>query len=515
MRLFQLVYESLSGRTLLVVMVMFLTLFVRPVNSASEPGTVTVVLNGEPENLDSANSISSSSSLVFLNNIVEPLVEINPDDQSISPRLATSWKQIDAHTWQFVLRKGVKFHDGTDFNADAVVFNIKRLYEKKINSRTRLKYFSHFVLEGKALESHRLELKTDKFEPLLLTLLGNLFICSPNTPIDKVTRNLIGTGPYKFVKWDAGTQIILERFDGYWGKQPQVKKAVYVWRSDSAVQASMVLLGEADITPNIAPQDANRPDMDKAYLNSETSFWRINAWEPPLNDRRVRLALNYAVDRNAIRGSIVSKDEIPATQIIVPNIFGYNQDLKVWPYDPKKAKQLLDEARKDGVPVDKEILLVARTGHFPYMSELAEAMMTMYRAVGLNVKLRMLETGVYNTYKQKPYPVNVGPCLVANKHDNNNGDAVFSVFGKYDCAGYQSAICDKQLDELMGKAQVAMGEERRKLWQAVFKRVHEEIVPDVMLFHMVGYCRIGKRINYKPSLATTNQLELSQITFKQ
>ena len=219
-------------------------------------------------------------------------------------------------------------------------------------------------MEGKALDSHTLEIKTDKPEPLLPTLMGILAICSPNTPLDKLTRNPIGTGPYKFVKWDAGTQIVLERFDGYWGKQPQVKKAIYVWRSESSVRAAMVVIGEADLAPDIARQDANRPDMDYSYLNSETTYLRIGgAWEPPLNDRRVRMALNYAVDRDAIRGSILSKDVIPATQMIVPSIFGYNPDLKVWPYDPQKARQLLDEARKDGVPVDKEILLVGRIGH--------------------------------------------------------------------------------------------------------------------------------------------------------
>jgi len=88
-----------------------------------------------------------------------------------------------------------------------------------------------------------------------------------------------------------------------------------------------------------------------------------------LNDRRVRLALNYAVDRNAIRGSILSKDVVPATQMVVPSTFGYNPDLKVWPYDPKKARQLLDEARKDGVPVDKEILLVDRIGLYPALTK--------------------------------------------------------------------------------------------------------------------------------------------------
>jgi peptide/nickel transport system substrate-binding protein len=227
------------------------------------------------------------------------------------------------------------------------------------------------------------------------------------------------------------------------------------------------------------------------------------------------MALNYAVDRNAIRGSIVSKEQVPATQLVVPSTFGYNPDLKVWPYDPQKARQLLDEARKDGVPVDKEISLIARPAHFPGSGELGEVLMSMYSAVDLNTKVRNLEQGVWSKYRDKPFPENAGPFLFLNKHDNNKGDPVFTVFGKYHCNGSQSPICDRELDDLIEKAQVAMGEERRILWQAVFKRIQEEIIPDVLLFHQVAYTRIGKRINFKPSLATCNQIPLEQITFKQ
>ncbi len=510
------IYEPPSDRIFLMVLAILFTLCVGSANSASDTGTVTIVLAAEPFTLDPGFNTGMLPGQVMRKNIFEPLTEINPADSSITPRLATSWKQIDANTWQFFLRKGVKFHDGEDFNAEAVIFNIKRLYDKRLDSNTRNKFFSGVKVEGRALDSYTLELKTDKPEPVLLSLLANLAICSPNTPSDKWTRAPIGTGPYKFVKWDAGTQIILERFNGYWGKQPQVERAIYVWRGESSVRAAMVLIGEADLAPNIKKEEANRPDMDYSYLNSETTALRFGGvWEPPLNDRRVRLALNYAVDRDAIRGSILSKDVVPATQLVMPSIFGYNPDLKVWPYDPQQAKKLLDEARKDGVPVNKEILMVGRTAYYPGSEELMETVMAMYKAVGLNVKLKIVEDAVHNTYQKKPFATKEGPYIVQLSHDNNSGDAVFTVPYHYSCKGVSSSMCDKQVDDLIEKAQVATGEERRKLWQAVFKRAHEEIIPNVMLFHMVAYCRVGKRINFRPSLATTVEIQLAQMTFKQ
>jgi peptide/nickel transport system substrate-binding protein len=509
-------FPSPSVRILLPVLAIFLTLCPGPVNSASEPGIITIVLNTEPEDLDPGNTSRAITGQVMMQNITETLTEINPADSSITPRLATAWKQVDANTWHFFLRKGVKFHDGTDFNAEAVIFNIKRLYDKRRFSQIRDKYFGNIKMEGKALDTHTLELKTDKPEPLVLTFMALLPICSTNTPMDKLTRNPIGTGPYRFVKWDAGTQLIFESFDGYWGKHSAVKRAVYIWRTESAVRAAMVEIGEADLAVNIAHQEAKRPDMDFSYLNAETTYLRFGgAWEPPLNDRRFRMALNYAVDRNAIRGSILGKDVTPATQLVVPNIFGYNPDLKLLPYDPQKAKQLLDEARKDGVPVDKEILLVGRIGWFPGDNELMEALMTMYKAIGLNVKLKMLEVGVWRSYQNRPFPTNVGPYLVEVSHNNNSGDAWFTTFSIFHCKGYVSSMCDKTVDELIEKAQVATGEPRRTLWRAVFKRVHEEIFPYVGLFHMVAYARVGKRINFKPTFATNGEVQLAQITFKQ
>jgi peptide/nickel transport system substrate-binding protein len=515
MKLRHLFFAVPFSTLLLVTLVIVFTLCVGPANSASEPGTVTIVLPLEPITLDAVNTSSETDGRVLLKNVVETLTILNRADSSITPGLATSWKQIDAKTWHFFLRKGVKFHDGEDFNAEAVVFNFKRLYNQKIDARIRLKFFARLKLEGKALDRYTVEVRLDKPEPLLPTLLGQLALCSPNTPSDKVTRNPIGTGPHKFVKWDAGTQIITERFDGYWGKQPEAKRAIYVWRTESSVRAAMVLIGEVDLAVDIAVQDANRPDMDYSYLNSNTSYLRLSAWEPPLNDRRVRMALNLAVDRNAIRGSILSKDAVPATQMVVPSILGHNPDIKAWPYDPQKARQLLNEARKDGVPVDKEILLLDKIGLHPGSGEVMEAVMNMYKAVGLNVKLKMVEGSVIGpTYENKPYPMNFGPYTVQKTHDNNSGDAVFTVFQKYHCDGNQSAFCDRQLDDLWERAQGATGEERKQLWQAGFKRVQEEIIPDVMLFHLVGYCRVGRRINFRPSVGTTNEIPLSQITFR-
>jgi len=506
-------YIATSGRIILALLAVFFTLYAGSAYSATEPGAITIVIEGEPTVVDPGEITDTWSGQIMMRTVIETLTERNPADGTIIPALATSWKQIDEKTWNFSLRKGVKFHDGADFNAAAVIFSINRLFDKNLKSGDRDQYFTDIKMEGKALDSHTLELKTDKFQPLLPTLLSIMAICSPNTPM-KMTRQPIGTGPYKFAKWDAGTRIVLERFDDYWGKQPEVKKVTFVWRTESAVRASMVLLGEADLTPEITRQDANRPDMDFSFLNTDTSYIRIQTETPPLNDRRVRLALNLATNRAGMRGTIMGKEMVIATQLVIPSTFGYNPNIKPYPYDPEKAKQLLDEARKDGVPVDKEILLLDRIGVYPGSAELMEALLNMYKAVGFNMKLRSMERGALRPYENKPFPTDVGPYLVHKTHDNNKGDAVFTVFFKYGSSGTQSATSDKELDDLIAKAQVATGEERRKLWQAAFKRIQVDIISDVILYHMVSYFRVGKRINFEPSWMKLSEIPVKLITFK-
>jgi peptide/nickel transport system substrate-binding protein len=344
--------------------------------------------------------------------------------------------------------------------------------------------------------------------------MGVVSISSPNTPTDKLVLDPVGTGPYMFEKWTPGQEITVKRNDNYWGKKPEADGARYIWRTESAVRAAMVKVGEADIAPNIAVQDATDETMDFSYPNSETTRLRIDVTRPPLDNRNVRLALNYAIDREALRGSVLSKDVEHATQIVVPSINGHNPKLKVFPYDPEKAKELLAKAKAEGAPVDKEIEIVGRINIYPNATETMEAMMAMLQAVGFNVKLRMLEVGEWLNILTKPYAEDRKPVLLQAQHDNNNGDAVFSVFNKYACEGAQGTTCDPKLDALIEKASTLSGDERRKTWQEVFRIIHEDMVADVWMYHMVGYSRVGNKINFTPSISTNSELHLEEITFK-
>ena len=474
---------------------------------------ITIVLQEEPFSVEPCNANTSIIGKVLKQNIVETLVSRNAVTGEILPRLATSWEHPDDLTWIFKLRKGVKFHDGADFNADAVIYAINRTLDERINCEVRIKVFSGFTMEMTAMDNHTLKIVTSSPKPILPTMIVPLTIMSPNTPNGVMTDKPVGTGPYVFGNRVPGQEINLARFDGYWGAKPEVENAKYIWRSESSVRAVMVAKGEADLAPNIAVDDATSPKTDFPYPNSETTRLRIQVNVAPLNDKRMREALNLAIDRNALKGSVFSKDVIPATQLVPPGTNGYNNDLKVWPYDPKRARALIAEAKAAGVPVDAEITLYGRTGVYPHSTESLEAIMAMLIDVGFNIKLKMLEVAQHVTYLQKPFPTPILPNMIQDQHDNANGDAVFTVFYKYGSKGANSVLRDKHLDEVIEGASAAVGDKRAKLWNEAFKIVESDHIADVMLFHMVGYARVNERINFKPTIKTNSEVDIEDITF--
>lgn len=477
---------------------------------------ITVVTQNEPPDLDPCNSSRSFQGRVLLQNIVETLLLKDPDTNELQPHLATSWEQVDEYSWRFKLREGVRFHDGEPFNAEALKYTFERTLAPGSTCGNRTKFFGDLKLEVIPEGEHSVLLKTDKPSPILPMRMSAMAISSPNHAMDEVSLAPVGTGPYRFDHWQSDQEIVLVRNEDYWGPKPVIEGARYISRGESALRASMVTIGEADIALNIAPQDANDAEHDYSYLNSETTYLRIDVSRPPLDDKRVRLALNYAFNREAIRGSVLSQHVIPATQIVMPSIPGHNHDLdkKLYPYDPDRAKQLLAEAKADGVPLDNEILLVGRPTSYPNASEVMEAFLAMYRSIGLNVGLLNLEPGQYNDVHNKPFAEDRGPTLLQATHDNNFGDPVFSYPSKYSCAGSQAMICDEALDKRVADIANLGGAARVEAWNGILETLYDDIVPEVWMYHMVGYARVSSRIDFVPNVTTNAELRISTINFR-
>lgn len=474
---------------------------------------VTIVLGEGVDLMEPCMSTRSNIGRVLLQNINETLTELDiVGSKGLMPRLAESWDQQNDKTWRFHLRKGVKFSDGTDFDATDVKHSIDRAMSKDLSCETP-RYFGSSKIEATIVDPQTIDISADPAQAILPLLMSIVTIVPAETPME-FTRTPVGTGPYKMTAWNVGQDIVLDRRDDYWGDKPEVTKATYVFRSDPAVAAAMVKTNEADIAPSISLTDATDEKLDHAYPNSEVFYLRIDQGKPPLQDKRIREALNLAIDRQAFVGTLVPSETTLATAMVPPTTLGFNKDVKPWPFDPEKAKQLIAEAKADGVAVDSKITIVGRTNLFPNVLEVMEAIQGMLNDVGLNVDLQMYEVAEFEKIYTKPYSPDRTAQLVGAQHDNARGDPVFSMFFKYHSKGPQSGFSDPKVDKMIEDATAATGDARAKQWSDLIAYLNNDVVADLLMFNQVSFARISERVTFKPTIATNGQLQLSQIGFK-
>lgn len=471
---------------------------------------VTIVLNEEVDLVEPCMATRSNIGRVVMQNISETLTELDVrGDEGLMPRLAESWEDMGEGTWRFNLRQGVTFSDGSMFGAEDVKYSFERAFSDQITCESP-RYFAGMDLTFEVVDEHTIDITAAPAQPILPLLMTLVTIVPAETPIEFV-RDPIGTGPYVLSEWNVGQNLVLERRDDYWGEAPAVTKATYVVRGESAVRAAMVATGEADIAPTISSVDATNPATDFSYLNSETLYLRLDHSMAPLDDVRVRRALNMAIDREAFIGTVLPEGTDIAVAMVVPSTLGWNETVEPIPYDPEGARALLEEARADGVKVDTEIQLVGRTNNYPGVTEVMEALHAMLNDVGFNVDLQMYEVAEFENLYSKPFPEDRPPQMLAALHDNSRGDPVFSMYFKYHSDGTQSGFSDERVDQLIADATATSGEEREELWSELFAYLYEDIVADVMLFHMVGYARVAEDIDWRPTIATNSTLQLSDI----
>ena len=483
---------------------------------AQSDKTVTIVVGEEPDDLDPCSASSSFTGRVIHQNVVETLAELRPNGD-IAPLLATGWEQTDPLTWRYKIRQGVTFHDGAKLDADAVMSAFNRVHSVDFMCMVKNKYFSTEKVSAKKIDDYTIDFSTTKPWPLVQIYMTGMGIPSPNTPSDKLQLKAIGTGPYMFDKWLQQQEIVVKKNPNYWnkGKKFDVDVARYVIRKESPVRAAMVEVGEADIAPNIAANDATNSNTDIPYPNSETTWLRIDMTQPPLDDKRVRLALNYALDRQALFDNFFARGSIPAAQAWGPNVKGHNFEIdkRIYPYDPGKAKQLLAEAKADGVKVDTVIELQGRLAVYDKAEELMEAVYQYYTDVGFKMDLKMYELGQWRRLHVKPFPEPRPPALLQALHDNAVGDAGFSAAYKHACSATTGTLCDPVMDKAIADAMPLVGEARAKAFEEVARLSFEEFVDNVYLVHMVGFARVSPRVNYTPNVLTNGLMKIEDITF--
>ncbi|GAB13232.1 putative ABC transporter substrate-binding protein [Arthrobacter globiformis NBRC 12137] len=479
--------------------------------AALSSNTVRVVLGQEPPTLEACESNLTSTGVVVRSNVTEPLIERNPKTGELEPKLATEWKATSDTEWTLKLREGVKFQDGTPFNAEAAAFTIDRAVNSKLGCNVEGYVFGDADLKVKAVDASTLTVTTPEPDPILPLRLSFLEVVPTSTSTTAKVREPIGTGPYKIEQWDSGQKITLSTWDGYWGDKPAYAKAEYQWRSESSVRAAMVTSGEADVAMGLSPDD-NIGDLGVDYPNNETVALRLDANAAPLNDIRVRQAVNYAIDKEGIVNSLYQGKHKVAAQLVPEGVVGHNSALTGWPFDLDKAKSLVAEAKADGVDTSKQISLVVRSAQFPKITELGQVLQEQLGQAGLNVKLKMLETSQHLTYQVRPFPKDEGAVALMTQHGNQAGDAAFTVDQYMLSTGAQSYFGTPEFDAMIKKADAASGDERKKDFEEIFAYQNDKVVQFAHISHQTGIIGKAKSVNYTPNSSSGDELRVAEMT---
>jgi ABC-type transport system substrate-binding protein len=360
-------------------------------------GTLTFAAGADPDSLDPQNTQSNPGEQVN-RMMYENLVRFSAKMQ-IEPALAESWTQsADGLTWTFKLRKGVRFHDGTPFDAKAVKYFFDRVLGDEKPFKASL--YTPFVQGAQVVDDStvRVTLK-QPFAAFLFRLAhsaGGIVSPAAHQKWGKdLTLHPVGTGPFKFVEWVKSDHVTVGRNDAYWGGRPQLDRVVVKTVREDAARVLMLEAGDADLILNIPPEDIPRLRKDPRFAiesipTARALYVVINVKKKPFDDVRVRQALNYAVNRESIVKNLFQGNAEPIPGIVAPLQNGYAK-LPGYAFDPKKAKELLAQA---GVPALK-VKLWSPKGRYVKDFELAQAVQQDLAAVGVEATLSTMEWGAY------------------------------------------------------------------------------------------------------------------------
>ena len=491
------------------------------VSISSANNTMVFSISMDVIELDPGNTVYSQA----VDNIFEGLVKFKAGTTSIEPCLANSWKiSEDGKEIIFHLRKGVHFHDGTNFNADSVVFSFKRQYDPNHPYHQYGKWYMWNFMFG---DVDRIEKIDDYAVRLLLkqpnaSILNSLAMCqvsivSPtNTEKYKedTFKNPSGTGPFKFVEWVKSDHITLEANENYWQERATLDKLIFKVIPDPSARLMALEVGEIQGMEYPNPADFDRikanedlvlmtqAGMNTGYMAMNTGYGYIDenkngirdldseplvktpGYFEPLTKKKVRLAINMAIDKQSIVDNIYMGTAIKAKNGMPPFMLGYNDDIEDYPYDPERAKELLTEA---GYPDGFEVTLYVMPVSRPYMFDppkIGEAIQSYLAAVGIKVKFYQVD---WANYLKELQAGKHQMCLLGWIGDNGDPDNFMNIAyatngASIGVAGNLAFYINDKAQELLSTALATYDDKKRATY---YKKVQEMIHEDAAWVYLV------------------------------
>ncbi len=431
---------------------------------------------------DSVNRLS----LIFT--VYEALVKLDENGDYL-PSLAESWNvEEDGRTWTFKLREDVKFHNNDILSAADVLATLGRVLDPAIGGAfgTQGVYISYLgTAEIFALDDLTVSLVTQEPMADLLDLLVAMPI-SPKSELDKLPNVYVGSGPYKIVE-QSSNKTILRAHDEYWGNTPAYQEIHWIAESDSEKRIEALLSSQVDIISGIKLQDA-----EQLKKNEDTTVYELqsglciifmcNSQKGPLKDRRVRQALNYALDVDKIIKEIKNGAAAPLSGFLTVNHFGYNPETPVYPYDQEKARSLLSEAGYgDGLNLVFDIPSVM-PDEAPL---LAQMMVEQYREIGISVEIVEHENRAAYSEMVRDKNINDACCFDSSPQSTYRvlQEKIQSTLEGPWWQGYEN----KEVNAQIKQAEATFNDtERQKIYWQIYTKIRDD-APWIFLYSPIRY----------------------------
>ncbi|MGH7368639.1 MAG: ABC transporter substrate-binding protein [Candidatus Rokuibacteriota bacterium] len=492
--------------------VVLLSIILVPLAAGAAPtGKVVIAQGVDPTTLDMMNQQEQPASNVGAQ-MFESLLERDRTLKLVPALAAEMPKLVAPTTWEFKLRRGVKFHNGEDFNADSVKFSIERL----ANPANKLRGSSSFapIDRVEIVDPFTVRIHTKKPWPVFLShiALRQAAMYPPKEYAGKdagaISRNPIGTGPFKFVRWSKDEEIVMEAFPGYWAGAAKIKTVVFKPIPDDAVRVAALQNGEIDVAVNIPPHLAGIIEKHpKVFLSSAPSIRTIQLmiythqmdgshkptgpYNGPTADKRVRQALAYALDVDEIIKGVMDGKAVRVATMLTSLHFGFDRSLKPIKQDVARSKKLLAEA---GFPNGVEITLHGPRGRYVRDKEVAEAVAGQFSKAGIKTTLRTHEFVSY--LNNMVYVHKAGPVwLIGWGHPTMDAEAIYVPL--FRSPGLFVNWHNEDFNAMVAEAQSQMDEKKRL---ALYHRINKlwiEEMPAIPLYQQIDLYGANRRLNWK------------------
>lgn len=387
---------------------------------AAQAETLTIGVRAGPDSIDPHWSTLGSQAEA-LRHVFGTLVGVDNNVQ-LQPAIAESWTPVDDVTWEFKIRQGVKFHNGDDLTAEDVKFSIERI--PAVTGPMSMTIYTKRVESVEVVDDYTLRVKTNGTAPSLPNDFVRLFVVPKSTGMEAGNDEFnsgaaaIGTGPYKFVSWEPKGDLVLERFDDYWGEAPHWDRVVRKEIPDDAARVAALRSGQVDLINYVPASDypsmqgdsrldtfvsdslyiLNVQPVQKETLPQKARVNGAEIDENPFADVRVRTALDLAIDRQTLVRVVLEGLGKPANQLMPEGFFGYASELPEREYDLERARELLTEA---GYPDGFGFDFTCTNNRVPGDAVVCEALAQMWSRAGLQVNANALNGTVFFPASQR------------------------------------------------------------------------------------------------------------------